>query len=1014
MTGTLRITNQDVQATPYVTGNAPTNLVRATLHAASVQIDDVTLSGLPDMPPFNPEDPYINVFRVQVGIADITVTEDHEYIEFKAGDSTPWEVVRTFTITMTPDNDDDSNLERRHGTEPRGSKLAITHPHECHLDDRWNAEITMTVTTNSGLSVTRNTAFGGGRLTLAGEGTGPSFSFEQHKCDATSGSYPVKQAGIENVAYEGAAAELVTQTITTSNGMEVRLGGDDMEWWAPSNLGVINDTWAGGAGPPYVFNGIEVKAYDWDGDLLVERTDVRLTGFYDEDNDPITPTLATIHAWGARSYLNYTFESRVRPWPQPLQFDTDTTWARAQNLEVGTGAWTDQQWIIDGAHLGAAPAGSPYFAMLDLYHVESIDVVDPPGAPSRPALWTGSGGLVVDGGNNDLWHVPSTATAPLARIDLVNQLDARWARVVWPTEYLKWKANQSDRPDTGSYENPYFWHNWRYARIKFASAPRAATLTVTFYYYEVEVSDNHTSPGRFVTVTRGDLRSFSESISVPAGSSVWRLVDFIRSRRRLMREVVRVEIGGFPVPESGTDDWTFTDVELALDPGDPATGRAAVAQNVRGKSKQSWDLTELGWSMRTDGHACGWTPDDFLIHSERGIQYVNWVFTPGGDASAAWTVAQLATILDDQEGLEAAKRSASFDAALKDVDGNYLHADGYSFWTRQDVNHDLDPGGGRQWEGSVRVRSWDPVGHTEYRPRAVKILGGLGHGIARASNSPDRGAGGQSPNNSRNIDVYRRPPSGPWAIHSSADPDAHARYVTKSMRVMYDSPSQTRWEYGATRNETPTGIRLFDLVNAYRREFVYLDLPTTVGNELDHLRDSERRLQVYYINVDGQMVRRLYSGDDQAYAETILWPAEVEDRFPSIMQTTGQLTLVWKRGEDVYAATSHSNGRAWTVPTLVIADRDAPEAEMLRSRGMVCLAVHDGADYRRRILTWNAATEAWVDSGTEVTIAAGAQASRGSLKVEGDGSLTFFYVDSNGDVQYVQGRLDVANTLGWS
>jgi len=188
------------------------------------------------------------------------------------------------------------------------------------------------------------------------------------------------------------------------------------------------------------------------------------------------------------------------------------------------------------------------------------------------------------------------------------------------------------------------------------------------------------------------------------------------------------------------------------------------------------------------------------------------------------------------------------------------------------------------------------------------------------------------------------------------------------------------------------------------------------AKSLDHLRDVEGRMQVYYENAAGQLVRRWYTPTEDGYAETILWPTQVADSHPNIMRTGGSphLTLLFIRDADsVRVAQSLDNGRTWGDPVSIASGYTIAEAEIVGSRNLICAMLFDGTDWKRAVLEWVPATAQWQVRGSVTTIVAGAT-QRGSLRKEADGSLTFVYVDVDGEVQYLRGHLDNGNTLTWS
>ncbi len=162
-----------------------------------------------------------------------------------------------------------------------------------------------------------------------------------------------------------------------------------------------------------------------------------------------------------------------------------------------------------------------------------ISVVKPPGV-TRPAAWSGSGGLTPDPTDNDLWTIAAGSTAPAASLSLASRKLARCARWVaqdpeLPNSYkirallLINKANVDkvgddyiDPEEERFPENPWHWENSCYGLLKLV-APRDAVLTVTIQYYgDPAISDpgyDVLDPGEG-SVTWGQLRTATWQVAI--------------------------------------------------------------------------------------------------------------------------------------------------------------------------------------------------------------------------------------------------------------------------------------------------------------------------------------------------------------------------------------------------------------------------------------------------------------------------------------------------------------------
>jgi len=673
----------------------------------------------------------------------------------------------------------------------------------------------------------------------------------------------------------------------------------------------------------------------------------------------------------------------------------------------------------------------------------NLGVVKPAGV-SRPANWVGSGGLTPDETTNDLWHVAAASSAPKATLTIAERFTSRMTRMFdhadddpWPYHW-EWgfQYNRANPPtaieellDPEAYrfpENIWHWKNRGAGRLDI-TAPRAGTVVLTVNY-KIPVFDfpfyaggewnwGPDSPSSLSWVT-GTV-SWNVAVEVGANTVTFDLaLPNTGDYDPQLHVVTSIEVLLPAATEA--EDWTLS--EITLLPRDPN----ALSRNEGENYHHVWSMFDpYNWAADFTGFR-GLLSGRRILAIPSGQDGMVGVETalmirqkrrhdPDSEATGVLDYAKAASTtaaeIGYQEGLlcEYADPTPEVGAHNRDADLNQFVASFRAFDLRH--THEF------QGDGAVNITGCPKVVSIAV-PYGLCGLDGddADEGVVvyydKYPRGREQGLGfsGRSGRARRTGTVYlwKRPlAGGAWELTTfSAVPDRFGRWNL--------GPDKEKgWEYGVTDSSTTSPDSGSEFRN---REYVWFTITLAGAKSLDHLRDLEGRIQVYYENTDGQLVRRWYTPTEDAYAETILWPAQTTDSHPNIMRTAGSsaLTLLFIRDADaVLVVESLDNGRTWGDPLSIATGYTIAEAEIDGPRNLICALLYDGTDWKRAVLEWVPATAQWQVHGSVAQLVAGAE-QRGSLRRESDGSFSFVYVDADDAVQLIRGMLDQGNTLAWS
>jgi hypothetical protein len=334
-------------------------------------------------------------------------------------------------------------------------------------------------------------------------------------------------------------------------------------------------------------------------------------------------------------------------------------------------AQNDAQCAILCQGLSSGITGEPHWAgWLSLAHTASIDVNDPPGAATRPSLWTAGAGVTVDGAHNDKWTGAGTVSRALASLYPLRmaRLASGWVPgdeygTDWPYILRRARAGETaatfgDDPAWWAAlpngEDVWNWSNYSYLAVGItAPAPGTVTLTLTVQVptlYDPCYTSAADRWGEF-TFTQTE-RTFTYSVAVVAGANAVQ-VDLCKPNEGMVPEgdyrLCRVSNVQFTLPETG--EWTLTDLRLCEDENN--------AVFIIHHDKRPWSWRSSNWMYFcaiVDGKPALQVHPGFLRMDEewgmQGLQFAQ--HDPDSEATDELTYAKahsrLAAELDWQEG----------------------------------------------------------------------------------------------------------------------------------------------------------------------------------------------------------------------------------------------------------------------------------------------------------------------------------------------------------------------------
>lgn len=462
---------------------------------------------------------------------------------------------------------------------------------------------------------------------------------------------------------------------------------------------------------------------------------------------------------------------------------------------------------------------------VDILHETDLEVINPSGV-SRPADWTGSGGVTPNGGNNDLWHVAAESASPSVSIDLASRkldrlgrlaehtadTDHKNAHMIFinkanidtlpyaPSTYLDDVADRFD-------ENRTHWGQFTWLELKL-DAPRTADITVTINYSTFTMTFGG-GPYTCFTHTFGTSGEFNFTRSqhtvtytfeVAATSNTWTTVavDLMHPTTGpaepdlYLVDSIQIDLPATGV--GGAEDWELDDIRLTFDPN---TDRQPSIQ-VRVYDPQdcvsetdpfvAGDYTG-GMQAFVEGlHTLGF-PEGFEGHRKcEGSTYQreplrhcpDYVGEGAGELlDFARGLAYQETILEVQEGWTQTNSDVKNDPANK-TGSTYMFGDFYMFDLLRNEEIDIAaPDTTYEWVGAPIVGYWDFIGGTPLKIYYEVGLQAKVRGMAVEEDRSDRYR------ESGTVELYGRPTTGgAWVLEDTDTPDENGRFTLGPVKTL--------------------------------------------------------------------------------------------------------------------------------------------------------------------------------------------------------------------------------------
>jgi len=370
-----------------------------------------------------------------------------------------------------------------------------------------------------------------------------------------------------------------------------------------------------------------------------------------------------------------------------------------------------------------------------------------PGPAHDHTDWVASAGVTVPdaNGNFTVTAAGATLTLTIASNFIARNTEAKGTghpgTCPVPTCYQTTKADALYGLYTSeaSHEGIYDWRGWRYLQSKFI-LPEAVTTTtigtqISYYMHLDGVTDNHKSDNSRQTeysFTPGTLYTYSRDASITWRDETTREAPFLFDLYWAERPVSLVTTLQFTFTDVG--DYRIEEPELWLDPGDKQAGREAyvrpgetVAYHGGGhKSCESYMYAQGGLSGYVDGmfDRALYMPDNAKGNQiEYCFPSLNVLFAgaSGLDMTSVYTLAGL-PVTNSSDAWEWMYYGEG--QHMTDGDGNTLKVLSMA---------DLPPSIDNLPDPAVRCFRIVCVNGLPYTFRGTKLLGGLGHGMAKSA-----------------------------------------------------------------------------------------------------------------------------------------------------------------------------------------------------------------------------------------------------------------------------------------
>jgi hypothetical protein len=602
--------------------------------------------------------------------------------------------------------------------------------------------------------------------------------------------------------------------------------------------------------------------------------------------------------------------------------------------------------------------------------------------------WVASEGVTVPDANGNFTVTASGATLTLnvasnylARQAAVGQTGA----ISVPTAYWAMRhdalfGETYEDPDTHeilpvpsevNHEAIYSWLGWGYLRPGFVvpEGLDSTTIGMTIQYYNHldGVSDNHKSDGSRQTeysFNAGELHTYNTSHTLTQWDEETREARFLVDLYWAEEPLALVTTIKFTFTDTG--DYQIAEPELWPDPGDPQTGRpeyvrpgATVAVHGSAtKSFQNYLYAQGGLSVCYDGiYDRGlYMPDNAKANQiEKCFPFLNVVIgaKSGLDFTAPFALAGL-PINTASDAWEWVYSSSAEEAHMKDDEDAVL---------KTLTTIDLPDTIGELPIPAVCCYQINCVAGLPYSFHGTKYVGGLGHGMAKATDTTrKRGTYNVSGYPALRVGtIYRRPEGSEdanYVVHDNdVRVDEHGHWhgpgdytdpYTDGPDSAPSSSLQVMWEYAIKGR----GTQDYESMGWFPvREFVSADMLVKLGGELYVVEQMPSMIYLLEYR-PGNGIKIIYTSDPGQYLRDgkslgnfqnpyQLVEDEDTDGCPSgYVDKMAVLRVYHLKDGDLKRLVSNNWGSSWEEETTVISGEDiAKSVEAYHEGRQYCIGV---------------------------------------------------------------------------
>lgn len=933
VTGTLSMLNQDEQA--YI--SLPTKMVYINIGGLFFIIEDISTSGWtgPDPQPEPGHEFTIAVYvsnpAVQAGVLD------HEFVYFESGDPTPWNVERTFDVSVSG-----SRITRRETVTPTGGRAeGPAYASEVAYHDSWE----------SIMPVEWSYTFGS--FSASGTYHGEEFEFpivspiytiafcvSQHK-----GNEGIKYAQLD-VQWDG--VDLNLSRFVRDLGQWSWEGTESgIEVWMDETSFALNDGHSALVWRPYILDFSDFGVWDRDG-VLVEN--LCINGPFQASNhyppslswsttpdgqttdstspgDKVYPTVVQVRSIGeyvdrpAVTGLDYRDPSDSYAFLTSNSMSFSITRESVEYYAETYGHETDDLTIelrVPGLDATTCQADPDWYGGIDITHPTARGLYGP-----EPALnhtdWVGNGDVSSPNASGEFTVTGDGSLTLTLPSNYGSRLDAVPAQN-FPTGmpgipnmafYHRadiWRAYDGQPDQSGGVwseppEARYCGRGWPCLRLPFPQGVDS-NLTVVLTYLTHTYTDNHytdsTRQTECVHTSQEHTATYRVQYSAADGEVYVYLAIPEEGTEPDLEQVASITISGF---ENGA--WRLGEPEWSIDP-EVTGGSHCVVKAFEGPDYRDGGLSavvdSVFYSALMDTTESNNGHDNRIeTRTVRNFDYREGRVS-GLDFTAAYSLAQQADRINNVcDAWEAEINTSIFDSKTLDEDNNRL-TDAYSF----DICHPLDattpllqPTDGGSLNVALRCGMWAIVPGIKYKIWTDKIIGGKMHGIGISNNAPLRSDSA--------LTVWRKPADGSsdWVEFDNPQTNPAGYYTSINGEIVYRHiPTQILWTYGSSAPGATSGIEELGrwATREYYAKVVYIWLRQYLWYDefglLHQLKTGGGEIAVRWTPYPDVVWSDLYT----------IASGPADDLFLGGRYRQGWLLVSWRNGNILYIALSRDHG----------------------------------------------------------------------------------------------------------